>query len=113
MFLLLYIFTLEYIFIFVSRYLGVAKRKRIHKKIFKLAEGQCRICGLQDYATLDVHRIIEGKNGGKYSEDNSVCVCAVCHRKIHAGTIVVDRYYLGSDGRKLLRIYIDGHELFV
>lgn len=91
----------------------MAKKKLIDKKIFKISEGKCRICGLHEYVTLDVHRIIEGNIGGKYHDDNSVCVCAVCHRKIHAGIIIIDRYYLGSNGKKMLRIYIDGQELFV
>ena len=91
----------------------MAKRKLINKKICKLSEGKCRICGVDDYNVLDVHRIVEGHRGGKYHADNTVVVCAICHRKIHAGSILIDKYYLGSNGRKMLRIYVDGIELFV
>lgn len=91
----------------------MGKRKLVDKKIRKLAEGQCRICGMQEYATLDVHRILEGSKGGRYTEDNTVVVCVLCHRKIHAGVITIDKYYLGSDGNKMLRIFVDGIELFV
>lgn len=86
--------------------------KRIDKKVFKHAAGKCRICGEPNYAVLQVHRINAGANGGKYSRENSVSLCANCHQKVHDEQIVIDRYYTGSSGTKL-RIIEDGIERFV
>lgn len=83
------------------------KTKLINKQAFKLAKGKCRLCGESDYATLDVHRIIEGNAGGRYEEHNSVVLCSNCHRKVHDKQIKIDKYYLCSNGKYLLRI-IDG-----
>lgn len=89
------------------------KNKRINKKIHKLAQGECRICGENDYATLDVHRIIEGKNGGKYDLMNTVVLCANCHRKVHDKQLEIDKYYLCSNGKHMLRVLVDGLEKFI
>jgi len=92
----------------------MAKRcKIINKKAFKQSEGKCRICGESDYATLDVHRIIEGKKGGKYEDHNSVVLCCKCHRKVHDNQIVIDRYYLCSNGHYLLHVYDNGVEKYI
>lgn len=92
----------------------MARKKRIiDKSIYKLAEGQCRICGETDSAVLDVHRIIPGANGGEYTKENSTCVCCKCHRKIHDGQIIIDRYYQSTNGRRLLHLYDNGEEKFI
>lgn len=89
------------------------KCKLINKQAFKAAEGKCRLCGEPDYATLDVHRIIEGNAGGKYEEHNSVVLCSNCHRKVHDKQIIIDRYYLCSNGKHLLRILDNGNEKYI
>lgn len=89
------------------------KQKVIDKKSYKLSKGCCRICGQDDYATLDVHRIKEGAKGGKYEYHNTVVLCANCHRKVHDKQLEIDRYYLCSDGKHLLRIIADGQEKFI
>lgn len=86
--------------------------KKIDKKQFKLTEGKCRICKEPFYATLDVHRMIPGSAGGKYTKDNVVCICANCHRKVHENIIVIDRWYNSTNGR-ILRIEENGIERFV
>tara|TARA_B100001057_G_C22544466_1_gene830957 strand:+ start:281 stop:556 length:276 start_codon:yes stop_codon:yes gene_type:complete len=88
------------------------KRKIINKKQNKLAAGKCRICGEDDYALLDNHRIVEGAKGGKYTKYNVVVLCSNCHRRTHDGQIVIDRYYLSTAGT-VLRVFIDGEERFV
>lgn len=67
--------------------------RRPLKQIYKLLQKKCFFCGNQDYALLDMHRIIPGKEGGKYTSNNSLCTCANCHRSIYAGGIVVDKKY--------------------
>jgi hypothetical protein len=86
---------------------------KIDKKAFKKSQNKCRICGEEDYALLDVHRILEGKNGGKYLRYNSVSLCANCHRRVHDGQIVIDKYYLSTSGEHVLRIIENGEEKFV
>jgi len=74
------------------------RRNIINKKHKKLFDKQCYFCEESNYALLDVHRIVEGNNGGKYTEHNTVTVCSLCHRKIHAGLIKIDRKYFSTSG---------------
>lgn len=72
--------------------------KTINKQQKKKFEGKCYFCSETDYALLDVHRIVEGKDGGKYTENNSVICCANCHRKIHDNQTIIDRKYFSTSG---------------
>lgn len=84
------------------------------KKAFKKNEGSCRICGEDDYSVLDVHRIQEGKDGGKYNFLNSVTLCSNCHRRIHDGKIEIIGKFLCSDGTyKIMIIDENGEEKFI
>jgi len=74
------------------------KRKLINKKIKKLSNKKCHFCGESNYCVLDVHRIIEGANGGKYTDHNTVVTCSNCHRKVHDGKIKIDRKYYSTQG---------------
>lgn len=89
------------------------KTKLINKQVKKRYDKKCHFCGEDDYCVLDVHRIVEGKDGGKYTDFNTVTACSVCHRKIHAGKIQVFRKYLSTGGGYVLH-YIDenGNEHF-
>jgi hypothetical protein len=86
------------------------KRTLINKKYKKLYEKVCYICGEDDYDLLDVHRIIPGEEGGKYTEHNSLVMCANCHRKSHSGRIKMDRKYQSTTGRTVLHYWEDGEE---
>jgi 5-methylcytosine-specific restriction endonuclease McrA len=78
------------------------------KKQFKRLAGKCQICGEKEYSLLDVHRWrIEGKEGGKYSTDNCVCICCKCHRLIHDNKIKILGIYDSSMGKVIN--YIDEH----
>lgn len=88
--------------------------KLINKKIYKKAEGKCRICGETDYEILDVHRaIVPGKDGGKYTKGNSICCCSNCHRKIHADKIQILGWHTSTKGKVLHIIRENGEEDFV
>lgn len=89
------------------------RAKRINKQALKLSQGKCRICGETDYATLDVHRIIEGKNNGKYHYNNTVVLCCKCHRKVHDNQLTIKGYFLCSNGKYMLLIEQDGVENFI
>lgn len=89
------------------------KRAFVSKKLRKLSEGECRICGEDTYELLDVHRIKEGSDGGKYSYDNVVCICTSCHRKHHSGLIKVFGWVNSTAGRLLHMENEKGEERFL
>jgi hypothetical protein len=84
--------------------------KLINKSNKKHAERKCHFCGNDDYCTLDVHRIVPGSEGGKYTENNTVVACACCHRKIHDKKIKIDRKYPSTIGWVLHYFAEDGAE---
>lgn len=88
------------------------KKSLINKKAKKKLDGKCLFCGEDDYDLLDVHRIVEGKDGGKYTEFNTVTTCCICHRKIHSGKIKVFRKYFSTSGWVLHYIDENGEEKF-
>jgi hypothetical protein len=76
--------------------------KLIDKKDKKNQDGECYFCGNNERCLLDVHRIQEGADGGRYTEFNSVVSCVVCHRKIHAGKIKIHGRHFSTTGRYIL-----------
>lgn len=83
----------------------------MNKKIKKKIDKRCYFCSEDKYELLDVHRIIPGEQGGKYTEWNTVTACANCHRKCHAGVIVIDRWYKTSSG-VMLHYFEEGVEIY-
>jgi hypothetical protein len=73
-------------------------KRKINKIAKKHCDKKCKFCSCDKYELLDVHRIIEGKDGGEYTEFNTVTVCSLCHRKIHAGLIKIIRKYYSTKG---------------
>ena len=86
--------------------------KTIDKQQLKHTAGKCRICSRPGYEVLDVHRIVPGAKKGKYTGNNTVVLCSCCHREIHAGNIIIDRYYYSTAGY-LLKVIINGEEKFI
>lgn len=74
-------------------------KKLINKVAKKKTEGKCFFCPVDDYACLNVHRIVPGENDGRYDDFNTLVVCANCHNKIHDGQIVIDRKYVSTGER--------------
>ena len=86
----------------------------INKQVKKKHDGKCYFCSEADYDLLDVHRIREGANGGKYTEHNTITVCSNCHRKIHADKIQIHGRYLSTSGRYVLHCTNeDGEEVWI
>jgi len=85
--------------------------KQSRKKIYKLFYKKCFFCDENDQSLLDAHRIIPGKDGGKYIPTNILCICSNCHRRIHAGTIIVDRKYNSTNGT-VVHYFIEGEEFW-
>ena len=88
----------------------MAKKKHtVNKKTKKHMDGKCRFCPCDTYELLDLHRISYGK---EYSDFNTITVCALCHRKIHADLIKIDRNYPAISGRWVLHYWINGEEFW-
>lgn len=86
--------------------------KRISfQQLVKRSIGKCQICDENNYELLDVHRIIPGSEGGKYTEHNVVCLCCKCHRKVHSGDIKIDRKYFSTKGF-VLHYFEDNEEFW-
>jgi hypothetical protein len=85
-------------------------RKLINKIAKKRFDKKCYFCDCDTYELLDLHRIIEGSEGGQYSDFNTITVCSLCHRKIHSKIIVIDRKYMSTSGRYVLHYWINGEE---
>jgi len=82
----------------------------VSKKVFKRRHRLCRICKEDTYELLDVHRI---KWGGAYSNSNCVCLCTICHRKVHANIIKIFGWKDSTAGKMLHIINENGEEDFV
>ncbi len=79
-----------------------------NKKNYKLARGKCVLCGETNLNVLDVHRVFEGYKGGNYDHENTVCLCANCHRKVHAGEIKITRKYKTLSYREYIEVIENG-----
>lgn len=79
------------------------------KRIKKLIDKKCFFCAESNYNLLDTHRILEGAKGGKYLEHNMLTICSNCHRRVHAGEIVIDRKYDSTSG-PVVHYFVDGVE---
>ena len=89
------------------------KKPFISKKAFKRRAGECQICGEKKYELLDTHRWRkEGKDGGKYTTDNCICVCTTCHRLIHSNKIKIIGTYNSTAGKLLNYTDENGEEQF-
>ncbi len=75
-------------------------------KIKKLIQKKCYFCEIDDIDLLDVHRIVPGKDGGKYVKTNEIVVCKHHHAKIHAEKIKILGQYFCSNGCWVIN-YID------
>lgn len=55
------------------------------------AIGHCEVCG--NSYLLATHHIKSRGSGGHDTEDNTVCLCYVCHTKAHSGEISKERLW--------------------
>lgn len=84
--------------------------RRISKQNFKRIEKHCKICGEDNYNLLDVHRLIAGEEGGDYTLGNSIVLCCRCHRRVHAGEIIIEGKYKSTTG--FVIHYFEGEQEF-
>ncbi len=85
----------------------MARKKRlVDKELIKRVAGKCQLCPEDRYVVLDVHRIRPGADGGEYTPDNTVVLCARCHRLLNEdGWFEIDRWYASTAGR-VLRVLV-------
>ena len=69
--------------------------------------GRCVFCREDTYEILDCHRLTPGS---KYVHGAVVCLCAACHRRVHAGLIQIHGRHLRTDGRHVLSCTINGEK---
>lgn len=81
-------------------------RKLINKIFKKKTEGCCFFCNEKDYALLHVHRISFEDEVNRYTDFNTIVVCANCHCRIHDGQILIDRKYFSTNGKYVLHYWI-------
>ncbi len=76
-----------------------------------MLHGRCAICGESRYATLNVHRWkTEGKDGGEYTEGNSVVLCNNHHNLVHAKEILILGTFESTNGKVIIFIDENGYE---
>lgn len=61
--------------------------KKMGLEMSKLTSEPCSKCGWNE-SYCDVHRIVEGKEGGKYELNNVIVLCPNCHRELHQGAVL-------------------------
>lgn len=61
-----------------------AWKSRFRAEMLRKYDYQCYVCGLSpdNLSYLHMHRVIPGKDGGQYVEDNVVILCASCHHNL-------------------------------
>lgn len=93
------------------RCFDVCRRRRPPaQQVRKRYDGRCQVCGEDDYAQLDAHRILPGSEGGKYSFANILTLCVGCHRKIDSGRLKVHGRHTSTLGEVFLHYTLDGEE---
>jgi len=85
----------------------------ISKKLFKKRAKKCKICEEKDYDLLHCHRIIPGEKGGKYENNNCVCLCVKCHTLVHRNRIIIIGWKSSTKGQLLHIIDKNNIENFI
>jgi len=80
--------------------LGTKKGVRKHKSVgqYRLQQlkdafhfTSCMVIGCDYNRTYDVHRLIEGSNGGKYEIGNMFAICPKHHAEVHRKIIALEK----------------------
>jgi hypothetical protein len=77
------------------------KKRHSRQQVRRFVDKKCYFCPNDNPAVLHCHRIFEGQHGGTYDPRNTVCACANCHSRIHAGQIVIHGRHPAYGGDKL------------
>ena len=88
----------------------MTRRKTFNKQLAKRIAKECLFCGENDLKLVDAHRISYGEDGGTYCDRNTVICCALCHRKIHTGRIIIEGKYFSTSGQWKVFYKEDGED---
>jgi len=80
------------------------------KRALKRWKGRCLFCGESRYESLQVHRVVPGKDGGRYAEGNVTVLCANCHSQVTAGRLKVLRLYRSTFAHWVAHCVVNGEE---
>ena len=56
-------------------------------QIYNLDTSRCPLCNWQ--GPCDRHRLIMGRDGGRYIKGNVIVLCPNCHRLLHLGKLLL------------------------
>lgn len=71
-------------------------------KVRSKTSKECEICGNKDRATIDKHHIIPRTDPRCTNAlSNIAIICSNCHRKVHAGEIIIEGVFSTSVGTRL------------
>jgi hypothetical protein len=65
---------------------GDIMHNKLRLKIMYDQEGKCADCGIEEWRLmkrLNAHRILTGRDGGKYLYGNVILLCSKCHYRRH------------------------------
>lgn len=71
-----------------GRKAGPSKRggtRSFRVRLIKQRGMSCQLCGYDKHDILNIHHIVERKNGGTDDESNLMLICPNCHSEIHKG----------------------------
>ena len=65
------------------------RRLTLLKSLFQFQT--CMVDGCEYGLTFDIHRLIPGKDGGKYEVGNMFAICPNHHAEVHRGLIKLEK----------------------
>lgn len=66
----------------------------------KIKKERCEVCSENNKKILDAHHVIPRSDPRSTDKrDNLICVCSNCHRRIHAGEVIIEGWYSTTQGK--------------
>ena len=84
----------------IIKHAGYSSRS-FRKYFLEKKGGKCSLCDYSIKEILNIHHIIERKNGGSDEEENLILLCPNCHAEIHKGFKTLETYSIGKEGSLL------------
>lgn len=86
----------------------MAQREWLEMNVRSKLKKVCEICGSKNKSTIDKHHIIPRTDPRTTDNiSNLAIICSNCHRRVHAGEIIIEGVYTTSAGTLLFWHYSD------